>query len=325
MLATQFANFIQQWELPRAIDILQGVQISPFYLDISDHTLIVGGHVIYAPSARSVLEERVSGVLIEFQERLSREFSNMPDAKVNQWDPDGSPTMRWINKEIEQLKQEHQKQILPRSSRYPQNLLLLSNDKLFDLLANSLLRASHSQDYGREIDHIVKAEAGWWYTIGNGHAEVIPKGIDVSASAAVGGYARVCWFDIDPKHFGQWKCVGLCVILTPEPGGKLELKAYPSFVNDGIYLTVDLLNNSIKLQFCGEVPPWANAIIGWISQILTAPLLAALEVLIAAVHPKIGTFPRYFPGTGLEYVPRANTSLDNLGPYLVFSADPNFS
>jgi hypothetical protein len=118
--------------------------------------------------------------------------------------------------------------------------------------------------------------------------------------------------------------VGLCVILLPEPHDKLELEAYPSFASDGIYLDVNLLNDSIKLQFCGDVPGWANAIIGWISQVLTAPLIAALRLFIAMMHPRIGVYPRYFPGTGLEYNPRINTTLDNQGPYLTFSGDPDF-
>jgi hypothetical protein len=324
ILTVQFSNFVRQFELPRAIDIFRGVKVEPFYLDVSDDTLVVGGHVIYTPSIRSEVDERVSGFLSEFQERLNSEFSGLSDARIQQWDPATSPTMKWINGQITDLKNRHGSRKTPRTGRYPQNLILLSNDRLFDAIANSSLRATGGNNYGAEIDHIVKAEAGWWYTVGNGHAHVVPKGIDISASAALGGYARVCYFDIDPKNFGKWKCIGLCVILLPEPHDKVELEAYPSFANDGIYLDVNLLNKSIKLQFCGDVPGWANAIIGWISQVLTAPLIQALSLFIAMMHPKIGTYPRYFPGTGLEYEPRLNTTLDNNGPYLTFSGDPDF-
>ncbi len=42
ILATQMTNFVQQWKLPKAFEIIDGVEIQPGYLSIQDKAIAVG-------------------------------------------------------------------------------------------------------------------------------------------------------------------------------------------------------------------------------------------------------------------------------------------
>lgn len=144
-----------------------------------------------------------------------QEFAKLDDKKVNEWDPRSSPSLKWLQDRVEELRAQ---QGLERSGKriarsktrelkkrelQAANIMLLSNDKLFDAVARSSLKASNHDDYSREIDHLVKGEAGWWFMVGNGHSHVIPNGIEITADIQVGAYARACYFNPDLKHFGE--------------------------------------------------------------------------------------------------------------------------
>jgi hypothetical protein len=166
---------------------------------------------------------------------------------------------------------------------------------------------------------LLKAECGWWVNVGGASAEVVPKGIFVKAQAAVGGYARGCVPNPDPKHWGEWMCIGLGVALRVVPD--FLVKAYFTFNTDGVYLRLVLLSTGVSVTIDGA-PGWLNDLLGWITSMLTQPLFAAISLLIAAFRVRIIEYPRYLPGTALEWEPRLNTTPENAGPYLVFTADP---
>ncbi|MBY3421914.1 hypothetical protein HFN86_17125 [Rhizobium laguerreae] len=174
----------------------------------------------------------------------------------------------------------------------------------------------------KELDHLVKAEIGWWFRVENGKGKVVAGGVQVNADVSVGGEARVCHFDVDPKHFGDWKCYSLAVELSPVPD--FGVQALPSFATDGAYLSARLLTTGIALRL-PNWPGWANDIIGWVSGNLTRPLLSAIAAVVALFRFKLVSYPRYFPGTGLQWTPNINQTPSNAGPYLVFSADPDFA
>ena len=50
----------------------------------------------------------------------------------------------------------------------------------------------------------------------------------------------------------------------------------------------------------------------------------ALEAVVLLLHIRIAQYPKFFPGTGLEWIPNMSSTPDNAGPYLVFSAAPQF-
>ena len=49
VLATQMTNFVRSWTLPNAIQLFDGINLSPNYLAIHDGLLILGGKVTSAP------------------------------------------------------------------------------------------------------------------------------------------------------------------------------------------------------------------------------------------------------------------------------------
>jgi len=325
VLAQNMTNFIKDWDLPRAIEIANGVSISPHYLEVSDKMLIVGGIVNYPTKALSHMDSRVERILLEFREQFNEEFGAMTDKQLNNWKPSQSSCLRWLKAKEQELRNS-----IPPSTKkrqagaraYTENLLILSNDHLFDALAKAYLNAHNGWDGSEQLDFLVRAEVGWWFKVDHGWAKVVPHGVEIHANVEVGGYLRGCVPNPDPKHWGEWMCEGICVEIKPRPD--FGLQAYPSFLADGVYLNLRLLTQSLALQFCSGVPPWLNALIGWITSMLTAPLLDVLRVAISLFHFKILDYPRYFPGTPLEWTPRLNVTPTNYGPYLAFTGDPKF-
>ena len=323
VLATSMSNFVREWNLPRAIELIKGVSITPTYLDIVAKALIVGGQVQYALPRVSVHSERITGFLEEFNDQFSREMSGLTEEAMEKWSPDQSSSFQFLRQKEQQIKAELSEVQALAALSYPENLQILSNSKLFDALAKAYLKDDHHADYEKGLDFLVKAAAGWWERVDGALGRVVPGGIEVGANVSVGGYASACIPNPDPKHWGQWLCVGLCIDLRPKPN--FSMAAFPSFPADGIYVRLNLLTEKIEVNFCGRVPDWANKIIGWISGVLTQPLLAVIRAFIALFNIKIVDYPSHFPGTPLQIDAfRFNTRPTNVGPYLVFTADPKF-
>ena len=325
ILATQIANFIRQWDLPRAVEIADGVSLAPNYIGIHGDDLVVGAQITTAPIGLSPLQARMEMLVNEFNRRTSYEFSTLTDTELESWAPDKSPTVRWLTQYRDTLEEsaglELQKSSAQRTKLVPPNLQLLANDRLFDILAKRYLSVNQGWEGSAELDRLLKAEIGWWFRVENGKGKVIPAGIEIHADVAIGGRARVCHFDIDPKSFGQWKCHGPCVELSPQPD--FGIQAFPTFPADGIYLNAKLLTTGIAVRYC-DWPAWANRILGWVTGNLTRPLLAAIAAIVARFRVRIAQYPRHFPGTGSVWRPNMNVDATNIGPYLVFSGDPTF-
>jgi hypothetical protein len=326
VLSTQMTNFVRAWRLPISINLFDGIAFSPNYLSIHDDMLVLGGQVTSAPVGVSPIQHQIDALLLEFSQRVNDEFSDIDDASIKKWAPHKSPTVKWINGVVKDLQNQVKQERRRRGGgrRVTSTLALCSNDKIFDLLAKKYLSANQSWSGGSEIDHIVKADIGWWFRVENAAGKVIPKGIQVSARASVGGSASICYFNLDPKHFGDWACNSLSVALKlqPDPPG-FALNGYPLFASDGVYVRADLLTQSVGLQIPGW-PGWANDILGWVTGMLTVPLLAAIKAVVALLRIRIAQYPKFFPGTGLEWIPNMSTTPDNAGPYLVFSLAPTF-
>jgi hypothetical protein len=325
LLAVSMTNFIKTWQLPRAIDLIKGVAISPSFLEIANKMLVVGGQVIYALPRISPIAERVTEFLEGFNEKLAEEITSLTDEQLEKWEPSKSPSFQFIKMKETEILSEYNSLVSEskKTSRaYPENLQILSNDKLFDALAKAYLKDEHHGDYQIKLDFLIKAEAGWWEKVDGGYGRVVPGGIQIGANVNIGGYARACVPNPDPKHWGEWLCVGLCVQLEPKPN--FGINAYPNFKNSGIHIRLVLLTQRIEMSLCGNVPGWINRIIRWLTGVLTEPLLNVIRALIALFNFKIVDYPKYFPGTALEWRPRFNTQPSNTGPYLAFTADPEF-
>ncbi|MDH7452839.1 hypothetical protein QF205_07050 [Luteimonas composti] len=324
VLAIQFTNFVNEWELPRAIEISDGASISPSLLSVDDNYLIVGAQVNYIPSqAVTEIHTAVASLLDEFNDQYRQEFSGMTDDDFYGWKPEKSQSLNWLkSREVEaQKKAAGSGQKLAKKA-FDKNLLLLANDRLFDAVAKSELKASGSSSYGKKLDHLVKAEAGWWYTVGPASASVIKGGIQVEAAAEVGGYVRGCVPDLDPKNWGDWRCEGICIKLGLKDFG---IQARPSFDNDGVYFRFSLKSGSaITFGFC-DAPGWLNDLLGWISALFTRALLSVISTLVSLFKFKIVDYPEHFPGTGLEWKPRLNQKPENQLTFLEFSGDPSFT
>lgn len=325
VLATQISNFIKSWELPRAIEVADGIGIAPTYVAIHGDDLVVGAQVVTMPIGPSVLQVQLDALIEEFTDRADKEFSALSDEELRVWRPDHSPTLEWIgnyarsveDKVLHELKASREKKLV----RFDPNLQILFNDKLFDVLAKRFLSISTGWRGSKELDRLLKAEAGWWFRVTNARATVIASGVQVNADVSVGGDAKVCHFDVDPKSFGKWKCYGIGVELYPVPD--FGLQVLPSFAADGAYISARLLTTGIGARL-PNWPGWANDILGWVVGNLTRPLLSAVAAVIALFRIRVLRYPHHFPGTGLEWTPNFNQTPTNIGPYLVFSADPDF-
>lgn len=323
VLAVQFTNFINEWELPRAIEVAQGASITPSLLMISDNHLIVGAQVNRVVDlGLTDLQAITSQLLSDFADQYIQEFSGMSDDDFRAWRPKSSPSLKWLNDQEREARQssERMRHKTPKKA-YDKNVLILSNGELFDAIAKANLKAAGGQHFEKKLDHLVKAEAGWWFTLGPSSASIIPGGIAVDTKAAVGGYVRGCLPDLNPKHWGDWTCQGICIELKTKNFG---VQARPSFENDGVYCRFSLKSGSaIAFEFC-NAPGWLNDLLEWISALFTRALLAALSTIVSKFKFKLLTYPEHFPGTGLEWKPRLNPTLTNQLSYLEISGDPSF-
>jgi hypothetical protein len=325
VLAISMTNFIKTWRLPRAIDLIKGVAVSPSYLEIANKMMIVGGQVLYAPSRVSPIAERVTEFMESFSEKLQEEIETLTDEQLEKWDPNRSPSFQFLRQREKQILAEFNElanKSKNTSKSYPDNVQILSNDKLFDALAKAYLKDERRKDYSTRIDFIVKGEAGWWLKVDGGYGRVVPSGVKIGANIAVGGYARACAPNPDPKHWGEWSCIGLCVQIEPKPN--FEIDAFPDFKSSGIHIRLVLRTQRIEASLCGGIPSWVNKIVRWITGVLSEPLLDVIRALIALFNFKVVDYPKYFPGTAIGFEPRFNSRAQNAGPYLAFTADPKF-
>lgn len=331
ILNTQISNFIRTWELPRGIELIDDIELQADYLQIANDLLIVGAQIV--PSAltqSSQVAEKFKAVMVEYRERTSSEsvsFAKAEPEKVTAADIEVSETADWFESRGDDVQRsmvelENQYNSLDDVHAYPENLLVLANDKLFDLIAARELAVNESWGDEKKLDRLLKGKIGWWAKVGNGRANIVAGGINVEAEARIGGEVRVCHFDIDPKNFGRWRCHGPCVNLTIEP--KFSLQAFPYFSNRGMFFRTRLTSRSISLSHC-DWPPWANKLLGWVTRMLTRPFMSALRQLSGLFKIKVVDFPEHFPGTALTWEARINARPRNEGEYLVISGDPKFS
>ena len=180
----------------------------------------------------------------------------MPDSEFEKWTPKTSSTVRWLADKEQGLREEIDAELKASTklvTAYDQNVLIISNGELFDGLAKANLRAHESWSDSKKLDHLVKAEAGWWFDVNGSSAEVIAGGIRVKTNVDLGGYLRGCLPDPDPKHWGDWVCRGFCLRLKTKDFG---LEAIPTFQGDGLYFRFKLTNNArIEVDFC-DMPDW---------------------------------------------------------------------
>jgi hypothetical protein len=333
VLSVQMSNFVTTWKLPNAIQLFDGVNLSPNFLLIQNGMLVVGGQITTQPLGISPIQTAVERIIDDFRNHALAEFENADEEYIRRWVPENSSTLAWLGKTIEglesQLKATSQDRVPARrqqrqSAALSPTLALCSNSKLFDVLAKKYLSANNGWTGGTQLDHIVKADIGWWFKVDNATGAVIPGGIQVSANVSIGGSVSVCVFDLDPKHFGDWACINIAAELAPLPNPPgFALQAYPNFKSDGIYVSANLLTEAIGLQVPGW-PGWANDILGWVTGMMTVPLLAAIRLVISLLNIRIAQYPTDFPGTGMPWTPNMSSTPSNAGPYLVFSAAPQF-
>ncbi|HDY91835.1 MAG TPA: hypothetical protein ENH67_09200 [Pseudoalteromonas sp.] len=324
ILATQISNFINSWELPNSIELVDGVEVSPVYLAIYNHSLITGAQITSSVKGASPLQSEIESLISNYSKRVEEEFSNMSDDDLINWDPDKSMSLSWINEYKNEIEEKQDKELSlqsTRSDKYDPNLALATNDKLFDVLAKQYLSVRDGWEGSKKLDKIVKAEASWWLSVQNGYGRVDGKGINVGADVDIGGRVQVCHFDVDPKNFGKWRCHGPNVNLSPDPD--FSMSAFPTFTESGIYLNVKLMTKGIAISI-PDWPSWANKILKWVTSMLTRPLLDAIRAIIAIFRVRLAKYPMHFPGTALEWSPRMNSKPDNFGGYLTFTADPKF-
>lgn len=325
VLAAQISNFVRSWELPRAIQIVDGIAISPTYLAIRGGDLIVGAQITTHPIGISPLQARLDSFMTEFASLAEREYRALSDQELRVWHPDTSPTIRWMGDQVRLLQETVLAELrLARESKpavFAANLQLLFNDHPFDLLAKRYLSVDKGWTGSVSLDHLLKADAGWWFKVQNARGKVVAGGVQVDADVSIGGKAQICHFNLDPKHFGDWSCYGPNLELYAIPD--FSIQALPSFSSDGVYLSARLLTTGIGIRFL-DWPGWANDLLGWITGNMTRPLFSAIAAIVALFRVRVLQYPRYFPGTGLEWTSNINSVPGNMGPYLTFSADPDF-
>ncbi|WP_369991341.1 hypothetical protein [Pseudomonas xanthosomatis] len=325
VIAVQLSNFIRSWELPKAIELVEGVDFKPSYLDVKANYLALGGHVTMAPISASAVQAKASVILEEYARRVQEEFDAMTDDQIRNIKSSKLKSVEWLSETTASLGAEivggaSSGRSSQSSSAFDKNVSLLIGDKPIDYLAKKELTVRDGSNSSIQLDRALKAEAGWWLNIFNVSGGVAPGGLWVKATPDVGGYARVCHFDIDPKNFGQWKCHGPAVQLILR---NAKFSAFPSFESDGVYLRGRFSSDGVEVRIPGW-PSWANDLLAWVTRALSDPIIDFLGVLLSLFKVRIVEYPKHFPGTGLEWVPNINTTPGNVNSYLEFSADPTF-
>lgn len=325
VIAVQLSNFIRAWELPKAIELVDGVEFKPNYLDIKANYLALGGHVTMTPTAASTLQSKASVILIEYAHRVQEEFDAMSDEQIKSIKTAKLKSVEWLKETTSSLGAELVKGASSgRKSKsgkiFEKNIALLINDKPIDYIAKKELTIRDASNSSIQLDRALKAEAGWWLNIHSVSSGIAPGGLWVKATPDIGGYARICHFDIDPKNFGQWKCYGPSVQLIIK---NAKFSAYPSFEPGGVYLRGRFSSDGIEVRIPGW-PTWANDLLAWITRALSDPIIDFLGALLSLFKIRIVEYPKHFPGTGLEWTPNINTTPANVNSYLEFSADPTF-
>jgi len=320
VISSQISNFIRSFELPKAIDLADGISFFPNYLDVTNDYLIVGGQVDESAILNSSLQTDARAVLNEYSRRVDEELSQLSDSELMSWDSSKSSSISWLRSKRMELEEEVQRLSISPSSGFSKNISLLFNGKPFDLIAKRELSIRDGWKKEKKLDRALKAEVGWWLRLENPSGRVIQNGIQIEVTPSIGGTLRICHFDFDPKRFGKWKCYGPCLTLTIK---NFRVSAYPTFPTDGVYFRGRFDSDGMAIDIC-DFPSWANDILSWILSSLTDPIIDYLGVILSLFRIKVMGYPHHFPGTGLEWTPNINTKPDNVGPYLEFSADPSF-
>lgn len=329
VLGKQLANFITALELPRAIELVSGLSIQPFMLEVVDNALLVGGRVLPTKAVNNRLSNRIDVLMQEFSRRYDEEVSDIAVLDDKSWKIGNSPTFKWLEEQVKEAEAEaraHRDRPIPTKPRVPENLYLLSNDTLFDQLAKLHLNYYQGEEFSTPEILAFRAVAGYWLKIDGASANVVQKGIAVRANFGAHGHAGVqvrnFW---DLKNLGRWEdLIDLCIDLKADP--RFEISAYPIFKTNGIYLHL-LLNkpDRIEAKWCGGVPgEIPGRLLAFILTTMSALILSLLKVLIASFVVKIADYPSNFPGTAIPWSPNMNTTPSNNGPYLTFSGDPTF-
>ena len=324
MIAVQLSNFIRSWELPKAIELVDGVDFKPSYLDVKADYLALGGHVTMSPVAISELQSKASTVLSEYTHRIQAEFDAMNDEEILNIKSAKFKSVEWLKSATVALGAETEATSSgrgnPANNGFTKNVSLLFNDKPIDYLAKKELSIREGSSSSIQLDRALKAEAGWWLNIHSVSGGIKQAGLWIKATPDAGGYARVCHFDFDPKHFGEWKCYGPAVQLVIK---NAKFEVFPSFESNGVYVRGRFSSDGIEVRIPGW-PNWANDLLAWVTRALSDPIIDFLGALLSLIKIRIVEYPKHFPGTGLEWTPNMNTLPANIGPYLEFSADPAF-
>lgn len=325
VIAVQLSNFIRSWELPKAIELVKGVDFKPSYLDVKANYLALGGHVTMAPIAMSTLQAKASVILGEYARRVQEEFDAMTDEQIKNIKTAKLESVEWLRETTISLGSELVKgsssgKASKSGSAFDKNVSLLINDKPIDYIAKKELTLRDGSSSSVQLDRALKAEAGWWLNVYNVSGGIAPGGLWVKATPDIGGYVRICHFDIDPKNFGQWKCYGPAVQLILR---NAKFAAYPSFESSGVYLRGRFSSDGVEVRIPGW-PNWANDLLAWVTRALSDPIIDFLGTLLSLFKVRIVEYPKHFPGTGLEWTPNVNTTPANILSYLEFSADPAF-
>lgn len=325
VISVQLSNFIRSWELPKAIELVDGVDFRPSYLDVKNDYLAIGGHVTMSPIIESSLQAKATAILSEYVQRAQAELDEMTDEEIKKIKSAKLKSAEWLRNITKNLGMEPVNITSPgRGSKagknFDKNVSLLLNDKPIDYVAKKELSVRSGANSSTSLDRVLKAEAGWWLNVHSVSGGVKTGGLWVKATPDVGGYARICHFDVDPKNFGHWKCYGPAVQIIIKSA---KIDAYPSFETDGIYVRGRFSSDGIEVRIPGW-PSWANDLLAWVTRTLSDPIIDFLGALLSLLRVKIVSYPKHFPGTGLEWKPNVNVKPDNVGPYIEFSANPTF-
>lgn len=325
VIAVQISNFIRSWELPKAIELVDGVDFKPSYLDVKSDYLALGGHVTMSPAVESSIQAAATAILREYAYRAQLEFDSMSDDEIRNIQSKQLKSVEWLRKQTKNLSvespvSEPKDRDGLRGASFEKNVALLLNSKPIDYVAKKELSVKEGAHSEIKLDRLLKAEAGWWLNVHSISGGVAPGGVWIKATPDVGGYARVCYFDVDPKNFGKWKCVGPAVQIILR---NARLSAFPSFESNGVYLRGKFDSDGIEVRIPGW-PSWANDLLAWVTRTLSDPIIDFLGALLSLFRFRVVRYPKHFPGTGLEWQPNVNRVPGNVGTYLEFSADPAF-
>lgn len=328
VLGLQLASFIRQWNLPRAIELLEAVTVLPNYVAVQEKYLIVGAQVshIKATSNRTLDEAR--GIFAEFDRRFQAEISSITDEHFKAWNKDTSPSIKWLREKRRSIESsiEWAKESPDKAAKagYTENFALASNDKLFAALAASYLHADEHREWDKSIDFLVRGAAGWWFKIFGANGGVAPHGFEVSASIDIGAFAEACIPNLDPKHWGEWLCKRICIVLRTKPADPFAIDATLNFWSKGIYGTFQLRTRQFEFDFCQNLPWPISELYNWFLSIFEDIFTEFVATVVALIQIKLVGYPTYFPGTPLAWSPRMNTPAGNAAEYLIISGDPQF-